>query len=102
MDSHCLSRKQIAALVRQKRKKNLKERRSKKHKVNENDINNNEGRERYYAPSRGHISTPLYDITFAILNERNQNAHTQPIGSVLPTKKNIECWSYSIYACQSL
>lgn len=102
METHGLDRKKVAAVARQKRKQLLKERRSKRNRVDENGLNYNVGFNMYNPPSRVHVRKPLSNITYAMLNERNQNSNAQTFGSIISTAQRLnvgvnEIVSFNLY-----
>lgn len=88
-DKDSFDRKNVAVLARHKRKKILIGLRSKRNKFDENTMNHNIYFNRYNPPSKIHVRTPLSNITYAVMNERNQNHSAKTIEIVLPSTKKL-------------
>ena len=89
MNNHIEERKYFAALTRHKRKQILKDKRSKRNRVNENGFEHNHHFSISNYETRNHIRTPLSDITSAVVNKGAHIFARKGVGTVNSQEKPL-------------
>ncbi|XP_058723893.1 uncharacterized protein LOC131595542 [Vicia villosa] len=91
MESHDCESKKVAALARRRRKQILSERRLKRSRVGDKELDFEVCFSRNYHPSIDNIRTPLSNITSSVINQRSQNlnAHTTELLRSSATGRNV-------------
>ncbi|XP_058775558.1 uncharacterized protein LOC131649820 [Vicia villosa] len=91
MESYDCESKKVAALARRRRKQILSERRLKRSRVGDKELDFEVCFSRNYHPSIDNIRTPLSNITSSVINQRshNLNAHPAELLRSSTTSRNV-------------